>query len=101
MARAIFLPDASQDLLDIWHHIASQHEDLAAADRMLLDLRAAAERYASHPLLGQLCPDLDDHVRCFVVKSVVGLYLPVDDGIEVIQVIHGARDLTNRYRSRR
>ena len=90
MARAIFLPDANQDLVDIWLYIANQHNDTAAADAAVVDVKVTSERYARYPDLEQLRPDLDVNVRCFVVKSLVVLYLPTDQGIEVIQVIHGA-----------
>lgn len=85
-------------MLDIWHHVASQHNDLTAADNILLGIRTAADRYAIHPELGQLRSDLAPNVRCFVVKSIVVFYVPVNEGIEVLQVIHGARDVSQRFR---
>ena len=98
MPRALFLPDATQDLLEIWHHIRAWSQGPAAADRLLEAVRSSSQRYASFPELGQLRPDLAPNVRCFSVKSIVVLYVAADDGIEVVQVIHGARDLSARFR---
>jgi hypothetical protein len=37
-------------------------------------------------------------LRCFTVAGFVVFYLATADGIEVIQIIHGGRDLPTHFR---
>lgn len=60
----------------------------------MLDLvRQKMELYATQPELGESRPDLGSDVRHFPVKSYVVFYRPLDDGIEVLRVLHGSRDI--------
>jgi hypothetical protein len=43
--------------------------------------------------LGEVREDLAADLRLFVVRPYVVLYLPKIDGIQIIQVVHAARDL--------
>ncbi len=38
-------------------------------------------------------PDLGRDVRCFSVQNRIVIYRPLDDGIQVLLVVHGSRDL--------
>ena len=42
---------------------------------------------------GELAPEL----RSSLVKPYVLYYRPLDDGIEIIRVIHGSRDLSGLF----
>lgn len=53
-----------------------------------------------YPEMGCLRPDLATNVRCFAVGNYVVFYVPLADGIEVIQLIHGSRDIRLRFRGR-
>lgn len=50
--------------------------------------------------MGELRPDLAASLRCFSVRSYVVFYTPISGGIEVVQVIHGSRDIRSRLRRR-
>ncbi len=84
-------PAAEDDLVAIWIYIAADNE--SAADALLDRLEDAFGLLAENPLIGRGRPELAPHVRSFAVRRYVILYLPADDGIEIIRVVHGARDI--------
>jgi toxin ParE1/3/4 len=82
---------ASIDLDNIWYYIAADNPD--AADAFLYRLFARCESYAHQPSLGESRPEFGRQVRCFSVEKFVVYYKPVTEGIELIRVLHGARDI--------
>ena len=48
--------------------------------------------------MGQVRPELASGVRSFPVGKYVVFYLPMEEGIEVVQVIHAARDIPAVFR---
>jgi toxin ParE1/3/4 len=81
---------ARQDLDEIWLYIA---EDNPAADQFLDTLYEKSVLLAGQPLLGHLQPELALNLRSFPVGNHVIFYRPIDNGIEVARVLHGARDI--------
>jgi toxin ParE1/3/4 len=71
---------------------------MEVADRLIDAIDDAASVYAGQPHLGIPRPELAGGVRCFPVGSYVVFYLATNDGIEVIQVIHGSRDIPAHFR---
>ena len=50
----------------------------------------------AHPQLGQLRPELHfNGLRSFVLTPYVIFYLPTEDGIDIIRVLHGRTDISN------
>ena len=80
------------DLDEIADYIADRNP--TAAIRQIERLHAKFAMLAVHPLLGQVCGNVRQDLRCFAAGSYVIYYVPCDDGIEVDRVIHGARDIT-------
>jgi len=86
---------ADADLLQIATFIA---EDKPDAARRLIDLIDEKCRLlASSPEIGWLRNDLSARLRSFPVGSYIIFYRPIEDGIEVIRVLHGARDLPSFF----
>jgi toxin ParE1/3/4 len=52
-----------------------------------------------HPLLGRSRTDLHPGLRSFPFGRYVIFYRPLDDGIEVVRVLHGARDIRRALRN--
>jgi toxin ParE1/3/4 len=52
---------------------------------------------ASQPLLGQLRPEFAPNLRSFSAGSYVIFYRPVRAGIEVMRVIHSARNIDTLF----
>jgi toxin ParE1/3/4 len=48
---------------------------------------------ASRPKMGRERPDLKPNIRSFVVMSWIIFYRVDDDFVEIVRVLHSARDL--------
>lgn len=90
--------DAEQDLIDIWTRIADDKP--GAADRFLDEVDEHLARLATNPMIGEARPDLGRNVRCLPVGNYVVFYRSIRNGILVLRVIHGSRDIPSVFRSR-
>ena len=86
---------ARADLADIWQYIARNDE--AATDRVLEMIDQKLILLSDSPYLGKERFDLYSELRSFAVKSYLIFYRPLNNGIEVIRVLHGARDIENLF----
>ncbi len=91
MARIVQSPAAEDDLLEIWMGLAANNG--SAAERLLNDLRAATQLLATQPLIGKARREFGAGIRSFPVRDYVLIYRPILDGVELVRVVHGARDL--------
>ena len=98
MTRTIYLPEAMEDLYSIWQHVAKESQNEEIADRLIDTIDDTCRSYSEQPLMGQARPELAADVRCFPSGNYVVFYLPLSDGIEVLQVIHGAHDVPAHFR---
>lgn len=84
---------AREDLLEIWRFLAEK-ASLDVADRILTGLHEAMTRLAASPGLGHLRTDLaDEALRFWRVHSYLVLYRPEASPLEVVRVLHAARDV--------
>lgn len=81
---------AHLDLIEIALHIAQ--ENPSAAGRWLDKIGGACAMLASMPKLGRKRPDIASQLRSFPLGNYVIFYPPVPEGIQVLRVLHGARD---------
>lgn len=88
-----FTPSAFADLLEIREYLLREGGP-AAADRVRLALQAACDRLARTPGIGHIRDDLtrDRRHRFWGVHSYLIVYRPDTSPLEIIRVIHGARD---------
>jgi toxin ParE1/3/4 len=96
MTRLRFAPQAAADLEDIGAHIASA----AGTERALLvldRLELACRRLARRPALGRSRDDLARGLRSFPVWPYVVIYRGRGAGIEVVRIVHGARDVPTLF----
>lgn len=84
-------PLAETDILEIWDYIAD--DSLAAADRWMDHLDEQFRVLAAQPMMGRVRNELAPGVRSFPFGRYVVFYVPLDDGIDVVRVLHGARDI--------
>lgn len=82
---------ARADLTGIWLYIAE--DSPAAADRQVGAILNAYERLAQFREMGEVRQDLGGTLRSFTVGSYVIFYHPIDDGVEIVRVVSGARDI--------
>ena len=83
------------DLLDIALHISA--ENIAAADEFAHEIDDKFSLLAAQPEMGRARPELGKALRSFVVKNYIIFYDPIPEGIFVIRVLHGARDIGNAF----
>lgn len=91
MPRVTRRPLAEADILEIWNTIAD--DSLAAADRWVGRLDEQFRMLAAQPMMGRAREELAPGVRNFPSGRYVVFYMPMDDGIDVVRVLHGARDI--------
>jgi toxin ParE1/3/4 len=99
MATVAWSPAAQDDLRGIHDYIGIQNQSPAAAARLLRRIDERCRLCAENPGMGQMRPDLAPHLRVTCVGSFLIFFLPRDDGIFVVRVIHGARDYASFFRS--
>jgi toxin ParE1/3/4 len=92
MARLLFDPDAKKDLRQIVHYIGVEQLRADSARKVAVKIYRECQRFARHPLMGERRDDLLARIRLFTVRPYVVFYHPLDDGIRVFRIIHGARD---------
>jgi len=65
----------------------------AIADRLLDKIAAKCEMLASQSLIGEARSDLAMNLREVPVGNYVIFFRPLPDGIEVVRVLHAARNV--------
>lgn len=95
MPRIIKRPRALSDLVEIWDYIADDSE--ANADGFLEKIEEKIVLLSSQPLMGRARVELMENMRSFPVDRYVVFYRPLPDGIEIIRVLHGARDIPTMF----
>lgn len=83
---------ADLDLVDIFDHIAEEADDDRAV-AVLREIDSKIRLYATQPLLGRSRDELSQGLRGFPVYNYMVFYHPLNNGIRVVRVIHGSRDL--------
>jgi toxin ParE1/3/4 len=86
---------AQLDLDEIWLFIAE--DNIEAADKFHDLLLSKLITLAEQPLIGRLRDELRPNVRGFPVGSYVIFYRDTPEHIEIIRVLHGARDIENTF----
>lgn len=95
MARAHRTSQAEIDVLDIWERIAADRID--AADRFFDALEKTCTLLAKNSDLGERRDDLSPGLRMFTLAKYVIFYRADDDGILVLRVLSGYRDIDSLF----
>lgn len=90
-ARVFRTRRAREDLVEIWRYVA--RDNPMAADALLDRIDGSCSLLADNPELGQARPDIRPGLRYFVVERYIIIYRALEGGVEVVRVVHGARDL--------
>jgi toxin ParE1/3/4 len=83
------------DLAEIRHYI-SQDKPLAA-DRQIETFFKRFHYLAENPELGELRTDLAENLRAFCVGNYVIFYRTASNGIDIIRVVSGHRNLERMF----
>lgn len=77
---------------DIWLHIAA--DDPVAATRTVERLAAGVARLADFPESGRARPEIGVGARSVGVGRYLVLYRINEDCVDIVRVVHGAREIT-------
>lgn len=92
MARVFRRPQARDDIDDIWNYIAD--DNINAADNWLDKLDEQFALLTLQPLMGRARDELAAGIRSFPFARYMIFYLPLPNGIDVVRVLHSARDVS-------
>ena len=95
MPRIERRPLAGTDIDEIWDYIAE--DSMVAADAWVDRLDEKLRLLASQPLMGRTRDELAPGVRSLPFGRYVIFYLPLHDGIDVVRVLHSARDIESIF----
>lgn len=86
---------AEEDLRKIWEYVAEHNPE--AANKLIKEIAAKFAILRDHPHMGREQPRLLVNLRSFVVKNYFIFYQPFEDGIEILRVLHGSRDIESIF----
>src|SRR5438067_2274635 len=90
MNRLQFAPEAADDLDDIYDHLAQFNA--ASAARVVQAIEQTCRTLARFPGMGRARDELQPRLRSFPGGAYVIFYRLTDDGIQIVRILHGARD---------
>ena len=94
MPRVHFLATADNDLLDIFDYVAESSKSAAIARRLTAEIKAKCFNLASLPgTFGRARPELRADIRSVPFKNYVIFFRYVGDRLEVVNILHGHRDI--------
>ena len=91
MSRVTRRPHAEADILEIWGYIAE--DSVVAADRWVDKLDEKFALWDTQPMMGRAREELSPGIRSLAFGRYVVFFQPVPDGIDVVRVLHGSRDI--------
>lgn len=90
-----FSAAAVEDLKNIWGYVAEYDEN--AAGKLVKEIQKKFILLRDNLLVGREQNELLVGLRSFVVKNYFIFYLSNDDGIDVLRVLHGSRDIESLF----
>src|SRR5438132_11538613 len=90
-----FTPLARQDLQEIHDFIAA--DSPAAAGRWINRLAGECRKLAGMPGMGRRREELGRELRSFAVGNYLIFYRDHPDRLEIMRVLHGARDIESLF----
>jgi toxin ParE1/3/4 len=91
MSRFVLSPRARDDLDGNWTYTARRW-GADQAERYLRRIAEAVELIAETPALGRTCDHVREGYRKYPVGSHVLFYRAIDDGVDVVRILHQRMD---------
>ena len=82
---------AGDDLEDIWEYVAQSNPE--AANKLIKLITGKFKLLRDHPQIGREENRLLGALRSFPVSSYIIFYKPFDNGVEILRILHAARDI--------
>jgi len=94
MSQFLLAPVAKSDLIEIWNYYAAEVGDPDLADRIRDEIFDGIRVVARKPDLGHLRRDLaNEPLRFWRVRSHLIIYRSEARPIQIVRILHGARDV--------
>ena len=93
--RLLKRPEAENDLEEIWWFIAQDNPH--NADRFLDRIQECCLALADFPKMGVSREELITDLRSQPVGNYLIFYFPLEDGIDIVRVLHGSRDIERLF----
>ena len=87
-----FTAPASRDIEAIIDYVADR-SSCDAAENLLNRINNRCKRLASFPSMGRKRDELAPNVRSFPIDDYLIFYRAIEEGVEVLRVVSGYRDL--------
>jgi toxin ParE1/3/4 len=84
--RIVYSPDSRRDYKEIYLYIA-------------VDIPLRRKNFSIPLGMGELHPELGEGIRTLKAGRYIIFYREVPEGIQVVRVIHGARDIPSIFNS--
>lgn len=91
MSLVTLRPQAEADILEIWEYIAE--DSVVEADRWVDKLDEKFALWATQPMMGRTRDELSPGIRSLIFGRYVVFFEPLPNGIDVVRVLHGSRDI--------
>jgi toxin ParE1/3/4 len=95
MNKCIFSPRSQRDFAEILDFLGKNDPD-SALD-FITRLQLMCERLAKMPELGRKRDDIKSGYRSFPIERYIIFYRMTDEGVEILGIVHGARDIENIF----
>ncbi len=86
---------AEEDLMGVWDYFARHDEN--AAGKLVKEINKKLFLLRDNPLIEREQNQYLLGLRSFIVKDFFIFYLTLDDGIEVLRVLHSSRDIESIF----
>ena len=86
-------PLSVRDLDEIGSYVGDR--SVRAAIRLIDAFQRQFELLSERPRIGRARPDLRPELRSWPHGSYIVLYRVIEGGVEIVRVVHGARDLVS------
>jgi toxin ParE1/3/4 len=93
MSKARLTAQAREDLQSIRRYFAPRNA--RAGKALNSELQAMIKLLARQPGMGRDRSDIKPNLRCFHHRGYLIFYFPDDTGIQVVHILHTARDLSS------
>lgn len=88
-------PKALSDLAQIWDYIADDGEE--RADAFIATIDAKFQTLSLHPAMGRRREELAPGLRSFPAGRYLIFYVALTNGVDIVRVLHGARDIATLF----
>lgn len=92
----IVSPLAQQDLDAIWEYYAERNLE-EVGNKLITEITHRFFLLLQYPEIGRERNDLILYLRSFAVKDYLIFYLPATEGIEILRVIKGSRNISKLF----